>query len=202
MGRGWHKHLKNEWVDGAPLPTIEAIGEGVSFPTDKRPPMALGPLGRGWLQRARFAGTYDDAWLADVFPFLPSDFDERYYQAAPEDQQTPLPKGPMEVVLSGFTADGQRQFMLPHFEAPVHVFPKRGEREDLIATLDTIAFEPDLGRFTMQWRLARPLRDNMFEVSQLLIGRKGPDWWQARNETSFPIRVVSAPVDADEESSE
>jgi hypothetical protein len=54
-----------------------------------------------------------------VFPFLPKDFDERYYQAAPDDQQVALPKGPMEVVLSGFTADGVRQFMLPHFEAPV-----------------------------------------------------------------------------------
>jgi hypothetical protein len=202
VGRGWHKHLKNEWVDGSPLPNIEAIGEGVSFPSDRRTPVALGPLGRGWPQRARYAGTYDEHWLADVFPFLPKDFDERYYQAAPEDQQVPLPKGPMEVVLSGFTADGLRQFMLPHFEAPVHVFPKRGEREDLTATLDTIVFEPDLGRFTMSWRLARPLRDNMFEVSQLLIGRKGPDWWQARNETGFPIRVVSAPVDADEESFE
>ena len=90
--------------------------------------MALGPLSRGWPQRARFAGTYDDEWLADVFPFLPKDFDERYYQAAPEDQQVPVPEGPMEVVLSGFTSDGTRQFVLPHFEAPVHVFPKNGER--------------------------------------------------------------------------
>ena len=131
VGRGWHKHLKNDWVDGKPLPNTEELGRPVSFPSDKYQPMAFGPLGRGWPQRARYAGTYDQQWLDDVFPFLPPDFDERYYQAAPEDQQMPLPKGPMEVVLSGFTADGVRQFMLPHFEAPVHVFPKRGEREDL-----------------------------------------------------------------------
>ena len=103
VGRGWHKHLKNEWVDGAPLPNIEAIGEAVSFPTDKRLPVALGPLGRGWPQRARYAGTYDDAWLADVFPFLPKDFDERYYQAAPEDQQLPLPKAPLDVLRQRIT---------------------------------------------------------------------------------------------------
>ena len=92
----------------------------MTFPSDKYKPMALGPLGRGWSSRARYAGTYDQQWLDDVFPFLPKDFDVRYYQAAPEDQQIPLPKGPMEVLLSGFTADGVRQFTLPHFEAPVH----------------------------------------------------------------------------------
>lgn len=190
VGRGWHKHLKNEWVDGSPLPNIEPIGEGVSFPTDRRTPVALGPLGRGWPQRARYAGTYDEHWLADVFPFLPKDFDERYYQAAPEDQQLPPPKGPLDVMLSGFTTDGQRQFMLPHFEAPVHVFPKRGEREDLSATLDTIVFEPDLGRFTMSWRVARPLKKSMHEIAQVLVGKKGREWWQQREEFSFPIPVV------------
>lgn len=195
VGRGWHKHLKNAWVDGTPLPNIEAIGEGVSFPTDKRTPVALGPLGRGWPQRARYAGTYDEAWLADVFPFLPADFDERYYQAAPDDQQVPVPKAPMDVVLTGFTADGSRRFTLPHFEAPVHVFPKRGEREDYVATLDTIVFEPDLERFTMSWRVARPLKKSMHEIAQVLVGKKGRDWWQQREQITFPIPVVMVPMD-------
>ena len=194
-GRGWHKHLKSAWVDGTPLPNTEEIGKPVSFPSDKHKPMALGPLARGWPQRARFAGTYDDEWLTDVFPFLPKDFDERYYQAAPEDQQVPVPKGPMEVVLSGLTSDGMRQFVLPHFEAPVHVFPKKGEREDLTATLDTIAFEPDHERFTMSWRVARPLKKSMHEIAQVMVGKKGRDWWQQRERVTFPIPVVMVPMD-------
>ena len=166
VGRGWHKHLKSAWVDGKSLPNIEEPGKSISFPSDKYNPMALGPLGRGWPQRARYAGTYDQQWLDDVFPFLPKDFDERYYQAAPLDQQLPIPKAPMEVVLTGFTIDGVRQFTLPYFEAPVNVFPKRGEREDYIASLDTIAFEPDKERFTMSWRVARPLKKSMHEIAQ------------------------------------
>ena len=77
----------------APVDVVEAIGQPVKFPGDKYDPMALGPLGRGWAQRACHAGTYDERWLKDDFPFLPKDFDERYYQAAPEDQQIPHPKG-------------------------------------------------------------------------------------------------------------
>lgn len=193
-GRGWHKHLKNAWVDGKPLPNTEEVGVPVSFPSDKYKPMAFGPLARGWPSRSRFAGTYDEHWLADVFPFLPKDFDERYYQAAPEDQQLPLPREPMEVVLSGLTPDGVRQFTLPHFEAPVNVFPKRGEREDYVATLDTIVFEPDAERFTMSWRAARPLNKSMHEIEQVLIGKKGRDWWQQRELATFPIRVVMVPT--------
>ena len=116
------------------------------------------------------------------------------FLATPQDQQLPLPKGPMEVVLSGFTADGPRQFMLPHFEAPVHVFPKRGDREDHVATLDTIVFEPDLGRFTMSWRVARPLKKSMHEIAQVLVGKKGKDWWQKREQVAFPIPVVMVPM--------
>jgi len=48
---------------------------------------------RNWEPRYKLAGTYDQKWLDDVFPFLPADFDERYYQAAPEDQQVPWLKG-------------------------------------------------------------------------------------------------------------
>jgi hypothetical protein len=80
----------------------------------------------------------------------------------------------MEVLLSGFTSDGVRQFVLPHFEAPVLVFPKTGGREDVTATLDTIVFEPDHERFTMTWRVARPLKRDIFEISQVVVGRHSP----------------------------
>ncbi len=193
-GRGWHKHLKTHWVDGSALPNLEVPGEPVTEPDGKYAPISFGPLARGWPARARFAGTYDQAWLDNDFPFLPKDFDERYFQAAPEDQQLPLPKGPLEVVLSGFTPDGERRFSLPYFDAPVHVFPKRGDREDLVASLDTIVFEPDAERFTMSWRVARPLKKNMHEIAQVLVGKKGKDWWQQREQVAFPIPVVMVPM--------
>src|SRR5262249_4586541 len=141
VGRGWHKHLKSAWVDGQPLPNTEELGQPISSPSGKYKPVALGPLGRGWPQRAHYAGTYDDQWLADVFPFLPKDFDERYYQAAPSDQQVDWPKGPLQVVLSNLTPDSVRHFELPSFDSPVTVFPRSGYQEHYNANLDTLVFE-------------------------------------------------------------
>ncbi len=193
VGCGWHKHLKSAWVDGKPLPNTEEVGKAVGHPSDKYKPMALGPLGRGWPQRARYSGTYDQKWMDEVFPFLPADFDERYYQAAPEDQQLPLPKGPMEVVMSGFTVDGVRQFVLPHFVAPVHVFPKRGEREDHTAMLDTVVFDTDAHALTMSWRVARPLRKSLHELAQVVVGSKGREWWQQREQLAVNSPKLADP---------
>ncbi|MFT3858208.1 MAG: DUF2169 domain-containing protein [Aquabacterium sp.] len=179
VGCGFHRQLKNEWVDGRPLPLTEAPGEPVTWPNGSYQPMALGPLGRGWQQRACLAGTYDQQWLDHDFPFLPRDFDERYYQAAPVDQQLPLPAQPLDINLINFTADGLRQFTLPNFEAPVHVFPRRGPREDHLAQLDTIVFEPDEERLSLTWRVTRPLKNSLHEIAQVLVGKRSKTWWRA-----------------------
>jgi hypothetical protein len=197
-GRGFHKHMKGEWVDGSPLPNTEELNRPVSTPDGDFAPMAFGPLGRGWEPRYRYAGTYDQQWLDEHFPFLPPDFDEQYYQAAPLDQQLPIPVGGQEVALGNLTADGSRTFILPNFEAPVHVFPKRGEREDLKATLDTIMFEPDHERFTMTCRVARPLRHNIFEIARVQVGKRGRESWRNHEEVEFPVPVAAAPVRSDD----
>ena len=193
VGKGFHRHLKSEWVDGAPLPNTEGLNRPVERPDGEYLPMAFGPIGRAWEPRFRFAGTYDQRWLDEDFPFLPPDFDEQYYQAALLDQQFTGPLGGQEVAMVNLTPDGRRSFKIPAFEAPVHVFPKCGEREDLTAILDTLVLEPDLERLTMTWRVARPLKKNMFEIAQVLIGKKGKEWWQQREEVAFPIPVVPAP---------
>lgn len=185
VGRGWFSASQKDdagRIEGTPLPNLEQPGQPVRDPHGSYAPVSFGPLGRGWPLRARFGGTYDDRWLKNDFPFLPADFDERYHQAAPEDQQIPHPKAALDVVLEGFTPDGVRRFTLPHFEAPVHVFPKRGTREDHVATLDTIVFEPDAERFTMTWRVTRPLKRSMHEVAQVLVGKKEREWWLLREE--------------------
>jgi hypothetical protein len=179
-GRGYHKHLVAEWLQDSPLPNLEEVGRPVTLPDGDYRPMAYGPLGRHWEPRCKYAGTYDQNWLDNIHPFLPPDFDAQYYQAAPLDQQLELPAGELRVTLSNLTPDGLRTFTIPAFEAPVHVFAKRGGEETYAATLDTLDFEPDLQRLTLTWRLARPLARSVFEVAQVLVGRGSPAWWRAR----------------------
>lgn len=195
VGKGFHRHLRAQWIDGAPMPDTERLDQPVTAPDGDYEPMSFGPIGRGWQPRMGYAGTYDQRWLDVDFPFLPPDFDDRYHQSAPADQQIPLPVAGAGVVLVNLTPDGRRAFELPAFEAPVHAFLKDGVQRDLQAVLDTVCFEPDQERFTMTWRASLPLARDIFEVRQIVVGRRSPMWWQSRHQTTFPIPVLMVPME-------
>jgi len=180
VGRGFHRHLNSAWVDGSPLPDTEELERPVTAPDVAYRPMALGPVGRGWLPRRQLAGTYDQAWLDHTFPFLPADFDDRYYQAAPPDQQIDYPAGGEPVTLENLTPAGRTSFHLPALTVPVTFF-RRGRGHDQVAAyLDTLAIHADQGWFTMTWRASQPLRRDIFEIPEVLAGSMPRGWWRAR----------------------
>ena len=180
VGRGWHKHLKSKYVDGTPMPNTEELNRPIAKPDGDYAPMSFGPVGRGWASRLKYAGTYDQNWIDNTFPFLPADFNEAYYQAAPLDQQIAYPNGGEEVALVNLIPEGGISFKLPTIEVPVVFFRKKGERHETQAMLDTIAIQADKDLFTLTWRASLPLKKNMFEIPQVLAGKMSRGWWRAR----------------------
>jgi len=145
IGRGYHARLDHALIDGTPMPNTEELQEPVRKPDGNYRPMAFGPVGRGWMPRLQYAGTYDQGWLDNVFSFLPADFRDDYFQSAPADQQMPYPTGGEEVFLLSLTPEGRPGFRLPQVEMPIVFFPKQGERTETKGVLDTIVLEPDRG---------------------------------------------------------
>ncbi len=188
VGRGFHKNLEKEFVEGAPLPNSEEAERPVAAPDEAYRPMSFGPVGRGWEPRYKLAGTYDEAWLEETFPFLPADFDEAYYQAAPADQQIPYPEGGEQVALLNLTPEGKTAFALPRVEVPVVFFRKGGGQEETAAVLDTVLIEPEARRLLLTWRASLPLKRDIFEITQVLAGRMSRAWWRARalGKTYYP----------------
>jgi hypothetical protein len=179
-GKGYFHNLDSFIYEGKPLPNTEDPSIPVTAPNGAYAPLALGPVGRAWQPRPRFAGTYDQNWLDNVFPFLPADFDERYYQAAPADQQVDYLRGGEPVTLYNLTPRGRVDFRLPEVSVPVRFYFNDGEEHEESAVCDTLLIEPDLGRFTIVWRAGRRLRRNMFEVAQAVVGRMPGGWYLAR----------------------
>jgi len=180
IGKGFHKNIKKEWIDGAPMPQTEVLNQPVDKPDGDYAPMALGPVGRGWASRLPYAGTYDQNWIDNTFPFLPADFNDAYYQAAPLDQQIPYLRGGEEVVLVNLTPESRTGFLLPTIDVPVVFFRKKGDRHETKAMLDTLVIEPDKRLFSITWRASLPLKKNMFEIPQVLVGKMSSGWWRAR----------------------
>ncbi len=205
VGKGFHENLSSSLVDDTPMPNTEELGQAVQMPGGNYQSMAFGPIGRGWASRLKHAGTYDQNWIDNTFPFLPADFNEAYYQAAPEDQQIPYPKGGEEVVLVNLTPEGRAAFTIPVIEVPVVFFRKKGEKYETQAVIDTIVIEPDKGIFTMTWRASLPLKKNIFEIPQVLAGKMSRGWWRARElgKTYYPslahlVKANKAEVEEEE----
>ncbi|CAI8993813.1 DUF2169 family type VI secretion system accessory protein [Pseudomonas chlororaphis] len=181
IGCGWYpRSADSADIVGMPMPSTEELGKPIDSPSGNFRPMALGPIGRGWPQRARFAGTYDEAWLADCFPFLPADFDQRYFQAAPEDQQTHYLRGGEDVLLLNLTPQERAGFRIPEMQVPVTFFLKKGGHETVQAVIDTLLIDTDTQRVEITWRTSRPLKRNLFEIAQVLVGSMSTGWWRAR----------------------
>jgi len=180
VGTGYHGRPNHESVDGIPLPNTEEVDRVIASPVGAYRPMAFGPITRSSPLRLKYGGTYDDDWIDNKFPFLPDDFDPMYHQSAPPDQQMDYPKGGERIELVGLTPAGQTVFSLPKVDVPVEFTDREYQREETVAALDTIIIEPDQRRFMLLWRVSRPLKVNMFEIVQCVVGRMPRGWYRAR----------------------
>ena len=147
MGVGFavdYRHLS-----GQPAPNFEYDG------ARSRVPAGFGPVARHWQPRVAFAGTYGEAWKRDRDPLPPADFDRRFYQCAPEDQQTRRPLvGYEDVRLGNLTSDGFLQFLLPRitFDIVTQFYRRADRRQE--ASIHTLLIRPDERRFVIVWHSA------------------------------------------------
>ena len=200
VGRGWYRFRNRSLLEGKPLPNCEAPGEETEVPWEDYTPASFGPIGRAWPGRAELAGTYDDEWVADVFPFLPDDFDERYYQCAPPDQRMPHAVGAEEIKLQHVVPDAPPlvTMTLPDLSMPVVFVHKRKGDIEVQTVTDTIEIEPELRRISIVSRATLPIDRDIFEVSKIIAGKRPKAYWRARSlgKQYRPLRGLGAdPVD-------
>src|SRR5262249_36106062 len=179
VGVGFYTNLKVKVVHNKPLPNTEEPSKHIKRPHRKYVPMSFGPIVRSHPTRLNYAGTYDADWLENIFPFLPEDCDPRYYQCAPEDQQMDYSAGGERVELVNLTPGGRTVFELPCIAPPVE-FVGATFAETKQPVCDTVILEPDERRLLLVCRTSLPLKRNLFEVQQVIVGRMSPGWYRAR----------------------
>ena len=70
------------------------------------------------------------------------------------------------------------------------------DRAEVAAVIDTIIIEPDLARFVVLWRASQPLKRNMLELRQCVIGRMSKGWYRARSLGKTYHRSLASVADA------
>jgi len=181
-GVGWFGKNSRDQIDGATAPCLESITDAVSKPDGLHVPTAFSAVGRHWAPRKDYAGTYDEQWQREVAPFLPADFDERFHQCAPEDQQMDYPQGGENIVLKHMMPSRPDvRFALPRLDhMKIRVMRTDYSTEEPRVLADTLYFEPDDERFSVVWRSSMPIRRRIQEFETVAVGPINSQWWSAK----------------------
>ena len=197
VGTGWSRTKNQRLVPGLRLPNTQAVGEEVRSPFGDYKPMSFGPMGRGWPGRIEYGGTYDQNWIDNIFPFLPPDFDERYFQMAPPDQQIDHPRGGEDVQLINLTPMGKEVFRLPATALPMTLFKEQDKVFDGELSPDTILFDPENRRFSLVWRLQQRLKRTILDFSECWIGPPTQSMLRARATGRTYVRANGADAEGE-----
>jgi len=155
--------------DGQPLPNLEDPRALITEPHQRPVPAGFGPIAPTWMPRRAWAGTYDETWTRRRAPYLPLDFDARFFHVAPPEQVAPgFLQGGEAVVLAGCTAGGPLRFALPDAGLELE-FDFDGAKLPRVPQMETVLFEPDAGRLQMLWRAALRVDKKLLKLRQVVV---------------------------------
>lgn len=162
-------------ADGeTPLPNLEQTRQLIDSPSSKPAPVIVGPLPMMWPARSRFAGTYDATYMRERWPWLPADFDWRFYLAAPPDQQLRegFWRGNERVSFEGLHPSVPRvQARLPCIQPRVCLDYAGMDRfQEIQTVLDTVVWDAEIGKLICVWRgMAEVPSETLDELAHIFV---------------------------------
>jgi hypothetical protein len=169
VGRGFLGKRPAEDLAGKPVPNLEHSTVTITRLGDTPPPVGFGFVAPSWMPRRSHAGTYDKAWQKSRAPYLPTDFDPRFFSAASEGLVMPaFLKGGEPVKVVGASREGAIVFELPraHPEVAIKV---AGSVERPPTALETVLIEPEENRVCLTWRAHLRCDKRVLKVEEIGI---------------------------------
>ncbi|MBI4954659.1 MAG: DUF2169 domain-containing protein [Myxococcales bacterium] len=154
-------------------PNLERAGEPVKSPRELHTPACFGPVSPQWpVRRARLGSDYGETYRRTRAPFYASDFDPRWFSAAPPDQQLRgYLRGDEEVALHNLHPTAREwRVTLPGLRLVAFVKDDTGRFRSVKMCLDTLWLEPDAGLLALQWRGVDRVRElDLSDVTTVLV---------------------------------
>jgi hypothetical protein len=169
IGVGFMGRQAAEAMVGHPVPNLEDPNQPLRQLGEIPTPCCFAPIAASWLPRRAFAGTYDAQWQMHRAPYLPDDFDPRFFQcAAPELAFDRYFQGGESIEISGMSERGTIGFAVPTVR-PVIEVTVAGKREEPAPELETLSIEPDENRATLTWRAVLPCDRQALKIEKIVI---------------------------------
>ncbi len=153
-----------------PLPNLEQVDALIDSPKSEPAPVLIGPRPTSWPVRRKLTGTYDQAYVKERWPWLPKDFDWRFYLEGPPDQH-------IDGYWHGdetFEAENlhpERSLVRTKLPAiQPRVFFDDNEFSEIPVRLDTVVWDAELGKLVLLWRgIAEVATDQLEELPNLFV---------------------------------
>jgi hypothetical protein len=154
VGAGYRAKDGEKSLDGLRLPNLEDPADPITAWKQYPAPACFAPICGHWEPRLSHAGTYDERWQQERAPYLPKDFDQRFFQLAPPGLVAAgyLQAGEW-IEAQGVTPSGGLRVQVPPVRVEI-TYVVDGSPQPVPANLDTIVLEPDEGRLLLVWRAA------------------------------------------------
>jgi len=160
-------------MEGLMVPNLEDPSAPLQQIGQASTPACFAPIAPAWLPRRSYAGTYDEHWQRSRAPYLPDDFDPRFFQSAvPEFAFDRYLQAGEPVQVVGVMADGPISFTVPPSHLAVSVTVAGSTRTPPV-NLETVMIEPDENRASFSWRAVVPCDRQALKVEKIVIGRAG-----------------------------
>ncbi len=154
------------------LPNVEDPRQLISSWKDRPHPAGVGAIATYWSPRKEWAGTYDAHWKKTRFPLFPADFDERFHQCAPADQQVPgFLTGGERVELVNLSTRPLLRFALPKVWLVFKTLFGRRAVEHR-ARLHTVILEPEVPRVMLVWHTSLACHHDSDKLDVTVIDQK------------------------------
>lgn len=157
-------------------PNIEQVNSPVRSPGHKVDPVIVGPLPPSWPARMRYVGTYGQAYMDERWPWLPKDFDWRFFLEAPPEQRLRegFWRGDEPVLFEGLHPSLPRvRSRLPAITP--RVFLHRAATasrpfEEVPLQLDTVTWDAEHGKLLLTWHgLVEVAAESLEDIEHLFV---------------------------------
>jgi hypothetical protein len=171
VGCGFAGGRSSSDMEGLMVPNLEDPSAPLQQIGQKSTPSCFAPIAPSWLPRRTYAGTYDERWQRGRAPYLPDDFDPRFFQCAVPEFAFDRYLQPGEAVQAvGVMPDGPIAFTVPpsHLSVAVTI---AGATHTPPANLETLSIEPDENRACFTWRASVPCDRTALKVEKIVLSR-------------------------------
>lgn len=169
VGRGYAGQRKEKEMNGVPLPNLEDPNHLITKIEDQPNPACYGFSAPNWQPRLSYAGTYDEQWQEHRAPYLPKDFDKRFFTMAhPELVYPGYLTGGEPVIIEGMHPSGPMQFNLPQVSLAASV-KVSGAIERPVFRNETLLLEPNQSTLSMIWKASMPCDKKALKIEEVNI---------------------------------